>query len=214
MNNMFIIWIGDKPAPKENIDSWKEKHPHWNFRVVGNEELFGRKWVNQGIIDTYLKEKRYAGVADVMRYELLYREGGFCPPADAYCLENTDELFKGEAFAVYENEIERPHLLSPLYACKKGNEFAKKLVYSLPKLPPKIKGVSKAPVSVTGNYYMKRMVAKHKPNLVIFPSHYFIPIHHTGRRYEGADKIYAVQLWGTTNQWKGANTDYLKLFYD
>ena len=212
MNNMFIIWIGDKPAPIDNIESWKDKHTNWKFRLVGNEELLKTKWVNKGIIKTYLKEKRYAGVADVIRYELLYREGGFCPPADSYCLENTDELFEGEAFAVYENEIERPGLLSPLYACKKGNDFAKKLVYSLPKFPPKINGRSKAPFSVTGNRYMKEMVKKHKPIIKIFPSHYFIPVHHTGRKYKGNGKVYAVQLWGTTNEWKGKKVDYLKLW--
>lgn len=211
MDNMFIIWVGDKPVP-ESVYTWKHHHPDWNFRVVGNDELHGRKWINQGIIDTYAKEARWAGVADVIRYELLYNKGGFCPPADAYCLANTDELFKGDCFAVYENEKVRPNLTSPLYACKKGNDFCGKLVQSLPKYPPKKNGKSLAPVQVTGNYYMARMIKKHKPKITIFPSHYFIPIHHTGLRYEGNDKVYAVQLWGTTNKWKGKQTDYMKLW--
>lgn len=210
LKNMFIIWIGDKPAPIDNIASWRQHHPDWQFRVVGNDELYGRTWHNQGIIDTYLCEGRYPGVADVMRYELLYEEGGFCPPADAYCLRPTDALFaQGDAFAVYENEKVRPGLTSPLYACSRRNEFARLLVVSLPSVPPKRRGVSRAPVHVTGNYFMRKMIEKHRPNLTIFPSHYFIPIHFTGKTYTGADKPYAVQLWGSTMQWKQTETNFI-----
>jgi hypothetical protein len=209
--NMFIIWIGDKPVPIENIESWRIHHPEWNFRVVGNYELHNRGWHNQRLIDAYLQEGRYAGVADVMRYELLYEEGGFCPPADAYCLRPTDELFtNGDAFAVYENERVRHGLTSPLYACKQGNEFARLLVHTLPKKPPMRKGRNLAPVKVTGNYYMRRMIAIHTPDITIFPSHYFIPIHFTGDTYTGRDKPYAVQLWGTTSEWMQTETNYLE----
>ena len=32
----------------------------------------------------------------------------------------------------------------------------------------------------------------------LYPSHYFIPKHHTGLEYKGTDKIYAKQYWGST----------------
>ena len=35
--------------------------------------------------------------------------------------------------------------------------------------------------------------------IIIFPSHYFIPVHYVGLVYEGNDKVYAKQLFGSTN---------------
>lgn len=206
---MFTIWIGDESkAPRYNFDTWREKHPDWDYRVYGNETLYGRKWKNQGIVDQYLKEKRYPGVADVMRYELLLEHGGFCHPADAECLHNVEELLDPnyDAYAVYENEQVRPGLTSPLYACSAGNEFCKALVDNLPAVPPHAaRGTpdrpSKAPWQVTGNAYMRTMIARmNYPKLLIWPSYRFIPIHHTGVRYEGNEKVYAVQQFGSTTE--------------
>jgi len=41
---------------------------------------------------------------------------------------------------------------------------------------------------------------KFEKDLTIFPSHYFIPEHYNGEKYQGDDKIYAHQLWGTTSK--------------
>jgi hypothetical protein len=37
----------------------------------------------------------------------------------------------------------------------------------------------------------------------VYPSHYFIPRHYTGLQYEGNDKIYAEQYWGSTETMNG-----------
>lgn len=202
--NMFVIWIGHKEPPLHLINTWKEKHPDWSFRIVDNDEFYGTKWKNQSIIDVYLSEGRYPAVADVIRYELLYRDGGFSPPADSLCLHNVEELMDddNEAYGVYENEKVRAGLVSPLYACIKNASFAQTLVHNLPAIPPKAaSGISKAPWQVTGNLYMKKMIELTKPKtLTIWESFRFNPIHHTGLRYEGNEKVYAVQQWGATSE--------------
>lgn len=204
---LFTIWIGDETKePVDLIESWKQKHPNWEHRVYRNKDLYGRKWKNQRLIDVYLKEGRYAGVADVMRYELLYEHGGFCHPADSECLHNIEPLLDKnfDAFGVYENEKVRPGLVSPLYACTPKHRFAGFLVNNLPTIPPRAKRptgklISKAPWQVTGNAYMKRMIAEHRDlSLYIWPSYRFNPIHHTGETYTGRGKVYACQQWGTT----------------
>lgn len=200
---MFTIWVGDESKrPDRWLQTWRDKHPDWEYRIIGNE-VFDRKWRNQHLIDQYRKEERWAGVADVIRYEVLFEEGGFIHPADSVCLHNIDELLQGcDAIAVYENEAVRPGLISPLYGCSKGNLFAKALIDNLPAKMPKNKdGISKAPWQVTGNKFMQRMVSVVKyPHLKIVPSYTFTPIHHTGHRYKGNGKVYAVQQWGTTSE--------------
>lgn len=201
---MFCIWIGDESKrPDDLLQSWKDKHPDWQYKLLGNKEVFGRKWRNQSMIDTYANEGRWAGVADVVRYEVLYEHGGFVHPADSLCLEPIDELIDGsyDALAVYENETVRPGLVSPLYGCSKHNQFVKTLIDNMPKKPPlNSEGISKAPWQVTGNLYMQRMIAmQNYEHLKVFPSYTFNPIHHTGLRYKGNGKVYAVQQWGSTN---------------
>lgn len=202
--NLFTIWVGDESkCPHEFINTWRENHPNWIHLVFGNEELYSRQWKNQSLIDTYLKEKRYPGVADVMRYELLHDFGGFCHPADSICLHPIDDLLDSEhdAYGVYENEKVRPGLVSPLYACSKGNPFAKYLIDNLPSQPPKRNGVSRPPWIVTGNKYMRDSIKAMKyDRLKIWPSYRFTPIHHTGERYQGKEKVYACQQWGATSE--------------
>lgn len=137
-----------------------------------------------------------------MRYEILYAEGGFLHPADSECLHNIEPLFDNQhdAYGVYEQEEVRPGLVSPLYACSKGNKFAKALIDNLPTIPPLARsGISKAPWQVTGNAYMRRMIEQENyKGLLIWPSYIFNPIHHTGVAYDGNNKVYAVQQWGST----------------
>jgi O-methyltransferase len=44
------------------------------------------------------------------------------------------------------------------------------------------------------------MYKKTKAKVKIFPSHYFIPEHFLGEKYEGTDKIYVRQMWGSTTR--------------
>lgn len=189
------IWVGPRPAPMEWIKTWYEKHPDWEHILWDNDKVFNREWKNQRLVDEYRARECWHGVADVVRYEILHEFGGLMPGADSVCERNTEELFDRyhDAWAVYENETVRPGLITPLYACRKGAEFALRLIEELKDKE------SGEPWLTTGNCYMRDMVAKHRPSLLrIFPSHYFNPIHYTGHTYSGPDKPFSVQKWGTT----------------
>lgn len=191
------IWIGDKPAPMEWINTWYEKHPQWQFILWGNAEVFGRKWVNQKWVDYYRERQIWHGVADVVRYEILFQYGGFMPGADSICLNPIDELVEDNiAYGVYENEKVRPGLISPLYACPRGDPFANMLIDELSRKPS-----VGAPWRTTGNMFMRDMVAKYPfLPITIWLSYFFNPVHYTGVAYRGRGKIYAKQLWGTTTK--------------
>jgi cellulose synthase/poly-beta-1,6-N-acetylglucosamine synthase-like glycosyltransferase len=51
------------------------------------------------------------------------------------------------------------------------------------------------PLLLTKLYNSKKYLDLH-----IFPSHFFLPIHYSGLTYQGHDKIYAHQEWGSTKQ--------------
>jgi mannosyltransferase OCH1-like enzyme len=201
---MIHIWIGPKPAPIHWMNTWHEKHPHWQYMVFDNAWFEKTSFYNQSIIDEYYQRGKYNAVADLIRYELLYDHGGFLPPADAICLENTDELWtepEHKCYTVYEHERARPHFVSPIYASNAGNEFLEKIIIELSKVTVKTIETKKV-WQVTGNEFLRWMIKRHKPAIKIFPSHYFIPKHYSAKtpRYNGPDKIYADQMWGSTKQ--------------
>ena len=189
------LWVGPLPRPTKWMDTWREKHPTWEYRLWGNDEIRGCQWANQKHLDYFWNRKIWHGVSDVCTYEILYHNGGFMIGADSICLHPTDELYYNDydSYSVYENEKVRPGLISPLHACVPGSQFAKELIDGLRR-----KTAVGEPWKTTGNLYMCEMFRKTKARVKIFPSHYFNPEHFTGEKYMGTDKIYARQMWGTT----------------
>jgi hypothetical protein len=180
------------------MKSWQEKHPFWEYMLWDNTRVKTLRFKNQKHIEKYWSEKVWHGVADLMRYEILFTYGGFFAEADSVCLQPVDELFTNttfDAYTVYENEKVRPGLTSPLIATTKDNEFAKLLIDTLYDR----KELVGPPWKETGNLFMKQMIETTRyPRLKIFPSYYFIPTHYSGEHYEGPGPIYAEQLWGST----------------
>lgn len=200
-NFLRHIWIGPNPAPKKWMKTWVIKHPHWQYEIFDDFKLSNKKFYNQQLIETFYEKGIYAGAADLIRYELLYENGGFIPEADSICLENTDELWTEDfdyCYSVYEHETFRPGFISPIYASNPKNKFLELIINDLHNFP--LSKINKRAWTITGNQYLEKMVREHTPKIKIFPSHYFIPKHFKapGPRYNGPDKIYADQFWGTT----------------
>jgi len=181
------IWIGSRKPPERWMRTWREKHPHWQYDLYGNEYLRQTEFRNQHLIDAYMKTGNYCGVADLMRYEILLRQGGLLANSDNECHHCTDELWKeGRVFTSYENEFLRGKLVSPPLACQPGNEFIELLVEELHKLTPSDLG---PPWMSVANLFVARMIAVHRPDIVIFPSHYFNPMHYEGAVYSGPTRF-------------------------
>jgi mannosyltransferase OCH1-like enzyme len=200
---MIHIWIGPKAPPLHWMNTWPEKHPGWHYMVFDDVWFHRTRFQNQHVIDEFYQRKKYNAVADLIRYELLYNYGGFIPPADAICLNNTEELWNEPShgcYTVYENERIRPHFVSPIYASNPGNEFLEIIIKELGKVT--LDEMVKYVPQITGNEFLRWMIKRHKPKIKIFPSHYFIPKHYKAKtpRYSGPDKIYADQMWGSTKK--------------
>ena len=190
------LWVGPKAAPVEWMQTWKDKHPDWEFMMWDNDKVMNYHFVNKDKIENLMERGIYHGVSDVAGYEILHDFGGFIAPADSKCLNSIDELFdiNEDCFTCYENERKCGKMLSLHLATVKGCRLMKEAILELRMRTKPIK----EPWISTGNRFLTKLVERLNYPIKIYPSHYFLPIHYTGKAYEGTDKIYTEHFWGTT----------------
>ena len=195
---LHIIWVGDDSKRPDNcIQTWARHNPGWQIKLWGNDDLVERPWINAAHMQAMLQHE-LNGVADMMRWEILYAEGGFVVDADSICVRPLDDsLLQRQAFACWESEIARPGLIAAGYfACRPGDPLVGRIVADIHDAPSVVDDSAwktVGPQRLTDAY---RRYAYHA--LDILPSHLFIPEHHTGLRYQGTGIVYAHQAWAST----------------
>lgn len=194
---LHFIWVGDESKRPQNcIDTWKRLNPSYEIKIWGNNEQYGRKWVNQRHMDE-MWNVELNGVADLMRYEILHSEGGLYIDADSYCKRPLEDwLLEPNEFSCWENEVTRPGLIattclgsvpqSPFYAQIIQDISLEKTVIN------KRAWLTVGPQRVTDTW------RKTRHPLTIYPSHFFIPRHFSGISYQGSGHVFADHLWGST----------------
>lgn len=195
---IHIIWVGDESRrPNNCIETWKAMNPDWAVRIWGNQELAEYGWVNaEHMRAMYASELN--GVADLMRWEILYNEGGFVVDADSICVRPLEDwLLEGECFACWENEVVRPGLVAAGYVGSvPNNPFMGQLILDLNAKPSVLGGKAWETV---GPLFLTESFRKYEHiNLTVHPSHYFIPRHYTGKEYSGDGVVFAKQAWAST----------------
>ena len=85
------IWIGPDPLPDDHrpwIKSWKRHHPKWEHRLWTEDNL------PEDPIRPEVLERLRAPVerADILRLEILYRQGGVYVDTDLECLRPLDDV--------------------------------------------------------------------------------------------------------------------------
>jgi mannosyltransferase OCH1-like enzyme len=197
---LHIIWVGDQSRRPDNcIQTWVQHNPGWTIKLWDNQDLADYGWFNA----RHMREmapRELNGVADMMRWEILYNEGGFVVDADSVCVRALDDwLLEHEAFACWENEIERPRLIAAGYvAAQAGNEFFGQIINDIQAEPSVVHDMAwktVGPLRLSNAYQRYRYTG-----LSILPSHYFIPEHFSGTRYTGSGPVYAQQHWGSTRR--------------
>ena len=196
------IWIGPKPRPYILMDSWRLKNPDFEY-ILWNEQEF----INRGIIfETQNKIdsiEEICGKVDIMRLEILYKYGGIYIDADSICIEPIDSyLMAHTAFAGYENETMRPSLVAtgtmgfpPEYPlCRAAIDW-------ILNNPVSQRETRRRAWMNVGPGLLTRMLSTNLyTDFKVLPSYTFLPIHYTGNKYEGHERVYAYQEWGSTKQ--------------
>jgi hypothetical protein len=100
-----------------------------------------------------------------------------------------------DCFTCYENE-KVTELVSLHLASDRGCKLWGEAIEELRQRKKKIT----EPWISTGNRFLTKLIKRLNYPIKIYPSHYFIPEHYTGKKYSGNDKIYAEHMWGTTKR--------------
>src|SRR5262245_12872900 len=74
---LHIVWVGNSnKAPLECIESWRRNHAAWQIKLWNDSHLEEESWINTAHLRAFACARQWPAVADLMRYEILYREGG------------------------------------------------------------------------------------------------------------------------------------------
>ena len=122
---LHFVWVGDESKRPDNcIQSWAKLNPDYEIVIWGNSALSEYSWVNKKHIDA-MYSRELNGVADIMRYEILFNEGGIALDADSLCLRPLEDwVLEPAAFAAWEHEHIRPGLIAAgAMGAEPGHEF-------------------------------------------------------------------------------------------
>jgi glycosyltransferase involved in cell wall biosynthesis len=198
---IHIVWIGDESKrPDDCINTWKLFNPEWTIKVWGNKEYQETNWYNKDQMEHMWNRGLLYGVADMMRYEIIYNHGGFCVDADSVCVRALEDwLFETDITVAYENEKIKPGLVAIGYmaAIPQHPMFMNiiKEIHDDENVKVLEPWQATGPLRLTNNINYT-----YNLNIKIWPSHYFMPEYNTGERYTGDGPIFAEQKWSSTKE--------------
>lgn len=196
------LWIGTTPCPTKFMKTWKDKHPDYEYIFWDKNEIIKRKLVFQ--CQQRIDEiEEINGKADIIRWEILYHYGGLFLDADSICIEPFDYLLeKGNSFAGYENEEAKADLVATgTMAFTKNHPICLEAINFIKKNQVSIKKTGKNAWQTVGPVLLTNLLKeKNYKDFIVYPSYYFLPIHHTGLEYTGHGKVYAYKEWSYTKK--------------
>ncbi|MDC0959773.1 glycosyltransferase [Planktomarina temperata] len=194
---LHFVWVGDESKRPDNcIQSWAKLNPEYEIVIWGNTALAEYSWVNKKHMDA-MYSRELNGVADLMRYEILFNEGGIALDADSLCLQPLEDwLLEPAAFAAWEHEHIRPGLIAAgAMGAEPGNEFFGACVKRLSK---KWRVTNKRAWKTVGPQLITDVHKETRYDLTIYPAHFFYKSHHSGWKYTGSGPCFSDQFWGST----------------
>jgi mannosyltransferase OCH1-like enzyme len=129
------IWIGPKKRPDIWMDSVRNfclekgyEYVLWDDQKVSEMNMVNREW--------YDKEETYNGKSDILRYEILYQNGGIYIDADSFIIkfDQLDKIISEfNRDAGFGFEIDNKLACGGVSLAKKESLFMKKCIDEIPK---------------------------------------------------------------------------------
>lgn len=187
------IWIGTKKMPKEWMDTWKEHHPDWEYRLWTETEIDAFRLENNDKYAYYYRKGKWDGAADIARIEILKKYGGFYIDADSVCVKPLEESWLKYGFvAAYEYDFRIANGIM--------GSVPEGIIVSMYKSSVRVLTQLEPACFTVGGTELTNVVMKYgsQGNVCILPRHYFYP---RMEEYRGKDKkedIYTVHIFGST----------------
>lgn len=179
------VWVGPDLLPETFAgyqESWRRHHPEWELRF----------WTDDNLPHDLARPEAYERLrspverCDILRLEVLARDGGIYVDCDFECLRPIDELLEGiDFFVAYIGPGRPAHGITGAVAAHPI------VVRSLREIQPRSWfGYDK---NATGPPFFNRILADY-PEATIFPSTFFYPTSDDERREAYADH-HAARSW-------------------
>lgn len=104
-NVVHFIWLGPRAFPPEsveNVRTWIAMHPDWKFvfwtdrarpaPCHGMEVREVKDFTFTKLYSCFAQSENWGEKSDILRYEILYQEGGIYVDHDANCLKSFEDL--------------------------------------------------------------------------------------------------------------------------
>lgn len=203
---VHLIWIGERPPPdyftKLFFKSFQKFMPDFEIILWSNEdltpnnfpltwkyiqkakEIHGIQLVNEDGNKMYDKDRnplthnKYAQITDLMRLEIVFREGGFYFDTTFEILKPMYNLLNKNKKFIGCNEIPRfkniPYLSNSFFGATKKNPILKRLLSK--GYLDSIDLWSDQIANETGPYYLRSgILSNDNDKVLIFPTKYFYP---------------------------------------
>lgn len=105
---VHFIWLGPRPFPAEsveNVRTWIGKNPGWKVKYWTDRERpppcssmevhYVQDFKFLKLEQCYRESDNFGEKSDILRYEILFQEGGVYADHDANCLRPFDSLHRG-----------------------------------------------------------------------------------------------------------------------
>jgi len=212
-----FVWVGDAAQePVAAIDTWRQHHPDWEVRVYRNDDVFkngalnGREWRHRRLIDAFAARGEYCGVADLVRWEMLWRDGGIALDADFICFAPLPQwLLDCEIAAAWacEDNPEGDLLSNGFVSAMPQHSIigavqdriettaARLTRWSWSRMKRKNIGAWK---TVGPTPFTQVVKETRFQNFTALPSHFFMPVRRDGSVYSGGGPVLGEQLWASS----------------
>lgn len=201
---IHYCWFGPKPfsrTVRKCIATWHKHLSDYEF-CLWNEETCANYAAAHNlpnpmehpfVVGAYA-EKKYAFVADYVRFWALYHCGGVYLDTDMYVVRSFDDLLENELFLGWETK-EKDYINVALLGASKNNECAESIL--------KVYDTLEFDVNQLDKYIVPRLVSPivlKYSRITIYPYDYFYPLPYNERfvwckmKYNTAN-TYAVHLW-------------------
>lgn len=170
----------DDPIPDKFQQFWRkfqELHPGWEFKTWGSKAE-ALEWSE--IKDVWPKVNQLAGITDLLRYEIILREGGIYVDTDVEPLKAWESLLDGDPFVGWESS---ERLCPTVIGAEPGHPAMMKLLEDIIANVEENPG-EKDPVIQTGPIPLTKSW-QGRDDVRRLPMSYFYPVGPTQRRLLG-----------------------------